>query len=70
MKAKELTKCRGASLLTKQTTGAKDHYVAQQGTTTVKLTHATSVQGAWKHDHGIMFVWLYTQFPEYFQGTN
>lgn len=55
-------------MLTKQATDAKDRYVALQGTTTVKLTHATSVQGAWKHDHGIMFVRLYTQFPEYFQG--
>ena len=62
--------CRRASLLTKQVAGAKDHYVAQQGTTTVKLTHATSVQGAWKHDQSIRFAWLYTQFTEYFQGMN
>lgn len=61
--------CRRASLLTKQVAGAKDRYVAQQGTT-VKLTHATSVQGAWKHDQSITFAWLYTQFTEYFQGMN
>lgn len=62
--------CRRASLLTKQVTGAKDHYVAQQCTTSVRLTHATSVQGTWKHDDGIMFACLYTQFSEYFQGMN
>lgn len=61
--------CRRASLLTKQVAGAKDRYVAQQGTT-VKLTHATSVQGAWKHDQSITFAWLCTQFTEYFQGMN
>lgn len=42
---------------------------AQQGTA-VRLSQHTSAQGAWKHEHSIVFAWLYTHFTEYFQSMN